>query len=193
MEPEVALAPAPEAGAILQRLEPIEAWMRTLTPRRQAALLQYTQTERSPVLSYLYASLLGMEAVGVDELEALVMARFHKRNHLAILEEEIKRTTEDLERVRQAAYPEDPDAKPLIRIGELPTKISYLAKELRGHVEAMARIQGMHDRRSLLLAGMDVLAKNLRKVYGRDATVWPAIEATVEASWADIEARHKAA
>jgi hypothetical protein len=186
-----ALAAAEPAGSILQRLEPIEAWIRTLTPRRQAALLQYTQAERSPVLSYLYASLLGMEEVGVDEWDAWVMSRFSKQNHLAILEEEIRSTALDLENVRQAAYPTD-GGKPLIRISELPTKISYLAKELRGHVEAMAKIQSMHDRRSLLLAGMDVLAKNLRKVYGRDATIWPAIEATVEASWADIEARHKA-
>jgi len=180
-----------EPPQLLQRLEPIEAWIRSLSPRRQAALLQYTQAERSPVLSYLYASLLGMEGVGVDEWDAWVMSRFSKQNHLAILEAEIRRTADDLEAVRRAAYPED-DSKPLIRIGELPTKISYLAKELRGHVEAMAKIQGLHDRRSLLLAGMDVLTKNLRKVYGRDATVWPAIEATVEASWADIESRHKA-
>ena len=187
------LAVAEPAAPVLQRLEPIEAWIRSLSPRRQAALLQYTQAERSPVLSYLYASLLGMEAVGVDEWEAWVMGRFSKQNHLAVLEEEIRRTAEDLENVRKAAYPDDPDEKPRIRIGELPTKISYLAKELRGHVETMAKIQSMHDRRSLLLAGMDVLAKNLRKVYGRDQTIWPAIEATVEASWADIEARHKAA
>jgi hypothetical protein len=188
----VDLAVAEPAAPVLQRLEPIEAWIRSLSPRRQAAVLQYTQAERSPVNSYLYASLLGMEAVGVDEWEAWVMARFQRTNHLAILENEIQRTTEDLEQVRAAAYPED-GGKPQIRISELPTKISYLAKELRGHVETMAKIQSMHDRRSLLLAGMDVLAKNLRKVYGRDATIWPAIEATVEASWADIEARHKAA
>lgn len=193
MEPEVTLAPVDEGGAVLQRLEPIEAWMRTLSPRRAAALLQYTQAERSPVLSYLYASLLGMEGVGVDEWDAWCLRRFRRRNHLAILEEEVGRLYEDLEKLRQAAYPIDPGAKPLIRIGELPTKVSYLQKELRGHIETMARMQALHDRRSLLLAGMDVLAKNLRKVYGRDATVWPAIEATVEASWADIEARHKAA
>lgn len=185
------LAPVAEAGALLQRIEPIEGWIHTLTPRRQAALLQYTQGERSPVLSYLYASLLGMEGVGVDEWEAWVMAQFSKSNHLAILEQEIVRTTNDLEEVRKAAYPED-GGRPTIRISELPTKISYLAKELRGHIEVIGKLQTMHDRRSLLLAGMDVLTKNLRKVYGRDATVWPAIEATVEASWADIEARHKA-
>jgi hypothetical protein len=180
-----------EPSPLLQRLEPIESWIHTLSPRRQAALLQYTQGERSPVLSYLYASLLGMEGIGVDEWEAWVMTRFSKANHLAILEEEIRQTSNDLEQVRLAAYPEH-GGKPTIRISELPTKISYLAKELRGHIEVMGKIQSMHDRRSLLLAGMDVLTKNLRKVYGRDATVWPAIEATVEASWADIEARHKA-
>jgi hypothetical protein len=192
MADDIVVAPQ-EGQPLLQRLEPIEAWIRSLSPRRQAAVLQYTQAERSPVLSYLYASLLGMEGIGVDEWEAWVLRRFRKMDHLALLEAEIARLQSDLDNLREAAYPLDPDAKPKIRIGELPTKVSYLARELRGHIETMTKMQSMHDRRSLLLAGVDVLSKNLRKVYGRDATIWPAIEATIEASWADIETRHKAA
>lgn len=187
-EAAATLAPAP---SLLQRRAPIEAWIESLSPRKRAALLQYVQLERSAVNSYLYASMLGLDCVGVDEWEAWVMARCPKLDYRAVLEGEIVNMQKDIVELRLAAHPKDGD-KPSIRLGDLPTKISYLNKEIRQHSESLAKDQAIHDRRSLLLAGMSVLVKNLRKVYGRDGSVWPAIEAVVEASWADIEARHKA-
>ena len=78
-----------------------------------------------------------------------------------------------------------------IRLGDAPTKISYLSKELRGHIEHLSREVNAHDRRSMLLAGVEITSKSLRKVFGRDANVWPAIEATVESVFAEIEAKHQ--
>jgi len=43
----------------------------------------------------------------------------------------------------------------------------------------------------MLLAGVEITSKMLRKVFGRDTNVWPAIEATVESVFAEIEAKHQ--
>jgi hypothetical protein len=77
-----------------------------------------------------------------------------------------------------------------LRLSEAPTKLSYLSRELRGHIEHLSKEVNTHDRRALLLAGVEIVSKNLRKIFGRNGSVWPAIEATLEATYADIEARH---
>jgi hypothetical protein len=181
-------AEAAEA-VLLQQGDPIVNWLNTLSPRRRAALLQYTASERSPVLSYLYASMLGLEGAGVEDWEAFVLAHYDKQDHRAILDSEIRKLKGDIENIRHAVTEEGGKK---IRIGEMPTKVAYLQRELRGHIEQLSKETVLHDRRSLLLAGVDVAAKFLRKVYGKDGSVWPAIEATLEAAWSDIEQRHGA-
>ncbi|MGB7565853.1 MAG: hypothetical protein WBM08_14025, partial [Prochlorococcaceae cyanobacterium] len=57
--------------------EPIEAWLDSISERKRAAVLAYTAAERSPVLSYLYASMLGLE-IGIDDFEAWISRRWDK-------------------------------------------------------------------------------------------------------------------
>jgi hypothetical protein len=174
------------ATAILQdRGDPTEEWLRGLPDRKAAAILQYTAQERSPVLSYLYASLLGYEG-SVDDWDAFVLGRFDKFDHRKTLEREARSLETDIGTIREAVE------MGKIRVGDGPTKISYLSRELRGHIETLSKDQLLHDKRSLLLAGVEVTSKMLRKVFGKDGSVWPAIEAALEGAWADIEDRHKA-
>lgn len=163
---------------------PIEAWLERIDERRRAAVLQYAAAERSPVLSYLYAALLGMDA-SVDQWEAFVAQRWKKLDHRAILESEIMALHSDIAGIRDAVE------TGAIRQGDAPTKLAYLSKELRGHIEHLSREVTTHDRRSLILAGVEISSKLLRKVFGRDSAVWPAIEATLESAWADIEHKHQ--
>jgi hypothetical protein len=174
------------AMAVLQdQGDPTETWLRELPDRKAAAILQYTAQERSPVLSYLYASLLGYDG-SVDDWEAFVIARFDKLDHRKLLEAETMRLQEDIGSIREAIE------MGKIRVGDGPTKISYLSRELRGHIETLAKDQLLHDKRSLLLAGVEVASKMLRATFGKDGSVWPAIEATLEGAWAAVEDRHKA-
>lgn len=152
--------------------------------RRRSSVLQYAAGERSAVLSYLYAALLGCDA-SVDEWEAFVQSRWQKLDHRALLETEIMALHDDIARLRQQVE------EGHLRATDAATKISYLSKELRGHIEQIGREVSVHDRRSLLLAGVEISSKLLRKVFGRDTNVWPAIEATLESAWADIEAKHQ--
>jgi hypothetical protein len=124
-----------------------------------------------------------MEA-SIDDWEAFAIGRWKKLDHRAILETEIMALHDDISEIRLAVE----EGK--IRLSDSPTKISYLSKELRGHIEHLSREVNLHDRRSMLLAGVEITAKNLRKVFGRDANVWPAIEATLEGCFADIDAKH---
>jgi hypothetical protein len=185
---------APKEGAAMEEIlssalrppvHPVEAWLQTLSERKRSAMLQYTAAEKSTVLSYLYASALGHQG-SIDDWEAWVNRKWNKLDHRAILENEIASLKTDIDGIRTAV--EDK----VIKRGDAPTKISYLSKELRGHIETLSRDITSHDRCSLILAGVEVASKMLRKVYGRDASAWPAIESCLDAAWADIESRHKA-
>jgi hypothetical protein len=168
---------------LVRHEQPVDAWLSSLPERKRSAALQYAAGERSVVASYLYCSLLGLDA-SIDDWEAFVLQRWKKLDHRAILETEIMALHNDIGEIRRAVE----EGK--IRLGDSPTKISYLSKELRGHIEHLSREVNTHDRRSMLLAGVEITSKALRKVFGRDANVWPAIEATVESVFADIEAKH---
>lgn len=172
------------SAELVRRESPVDTWLHELPERKRAAALQYAAGERSIVTSYLYCSLLGLEA-SIDDYEAWALQRWKKLDHRAILETEIMSLHDDIGEIRRAVE----EGK--IRLGDAPTKISYLSKELRGHIEHLAREVNVHDRRTLLLAGVEITAKSLRKVFGRDANVWPAIEAVVESVFADIEAKHQ--
>lgn len=168
---------------LVRHEQPVDAWLSSLPERKRSAALQYAAGERSVVASYLYCSLLGLDA-SIDDWEAFVLQRWKKLDHRAILETEIMALHDDIAEIRRAVE----EGK--IRLSDSPTKVSYLSKELRGHIEHLSREVNTHDRRSMLLAGVEITSKALRKVFGRDANVWPAIEATVESVFADIEAKH---
>ena len=170
---------------LVKHEQPVEAWLTALPERKRSAVLQYAAGERSIVSSYLFCSLLGLEA-SIDDWEAFALQRWKKLDHRAILETEIMALHDDISEIRRAVE----EGK--IRLADSPTKISYLSKELRGHIEHLSREVSSADRRSMLLAGVEITSKALRKVFGRDTNVWPAIEATLEAAFADIEARHRA-
>ena len=178
---------------------PVESWLQSLSERKRSVVLQYAATERSVVLSYLYAALLGMEA-SIDDWEAFALARWKKLDHRAILESEIVQLHEDLAELRQLADSsrlEEDDGgyggrgRRAKTKDDVATRIAYLSKELRGHIEHLSKETSAHDRRSLLLAGVEITGKMLKKVFGRDSNVWPAIEAALESAWADIEAKHQ--
>jgi dGTP triphosphohydrolase len=166
--------------ALVKHESAVEGWLSSLPERKRSAALQYAAGERSIVASYLYCALLGM-----DDWEAYAISRWKKLDHRAILETEIMALHDDISEIRRAVE----EGK--IRLGDAPTKISYLSKELRGHIEHLSREVNAHDRRSMLLAGVEITSKMLRKVFGRDTNVWPAIEATVESVFAEIEAKHQ--
>lgn len=163
--------------------QPIEAWLERIPERKRSAVLQYAAAERSPVLSYLYASMLGLPA-SVDDWEAFLITRYKKLDHRAVLESEIMSLYDDIAKIRDAV-----DAGS-INLRDAPTKLSYLSRELRGHIEHLSKEVGTHDRRALLLAGVEITSKMLRKVFGKNSAVWPAIEASLESVWADIDSRH---
>ena len=170
-------------SSLIQQKNPVESWLATLPEYRRSVVLGYVREERSLVLSYLYASLLGLEAP-IDEWEAWTTRHFKKLDHRAILETEIVELHKDIGNIRQMV--EDGT----MRAGDAPTKISYLSKELRGHIEHLSKEISSHDRGTLLLAGVEIASKALRKVFGKDGSVWPAVEAAMESAWAEIEAKH---
>lgn len=165
----------PTRAQLMRTEAPIEAWIDTLEERQQAAVLEFTREEPSTVLSYLYASLLGVPC-SVDQWDAWVKIRCPKTDHRRILNDEITQLKVDLAEIRDKVPPRDQ-----------PTKIAYLSKELRGHIEHLSKEAQLTDRRSLLLAGVDVMLKHLKKVYGHDGQTWPAIEAIAEAAFAEID------
>ncbi len=180
------------AAELQLHTRPVEGWLAGLGERKRSVVLQYAAAERSVVLSYLYATMLGME-VSIDDWEAFVVGRWKKLDHRAILESEIVQLHQDLADLRRLAE-EGGAAGQGGRSkskDDVATRIAYLSKELRGHIEHLAKEVGAHDRRTLVLAGVEITGKMLRKVFGRDANVWPAIEAALESAWADIEAKHQ--
>lgn len=170
---------------LVRRESPIDTWLTGLPERKRSAALQYAAAERSIVTSYLYLSMLGLEA-SIDDYEAWALRRWRKLDHRAILETEIMSLHDDIAAVRQAV------TEGKLRLSESPRKLADLSKELRSHIEYLAKEVNLHDRRTLLLAGVELTSKMLRKVFGRDAKVWPAIEAVVESTFAEIEAKHQA-
>lgn len=179
---EASLAARP-GGIIQQRAHPIEAWLDSLPERKRSAVLAYTATERSPVLSFLYASLLGHQG-SPDDWEAWIRRRWDKLDTRLLLENEVVALQQDIAHLRQLV--EEGKA----RAGDMSNRIAFLSRELRGHKDSLDKEQSVHDRRALLLAGVEIASKMLRKVYGRDGAIWPVIEACLEGAWADIEERH---
>lgn len=173
-----------EQAALVRRREPVEAWLATLSEHHRSAVLEYAAGERSVVLSYLYASLLGLE-LSIDLWEEWLIRRYRKLDHRAILETEIMALTDDISKMREQAD------RGGVRRSEASTKIAYLTRELRGHIEHMSKEVGVHDRRTLLIAGVELTAKQLKKVFGRNAQMWPAIEAVLEAVFTEIEVKHQ--
>lgn len=169
---------------LITRESPVETWLVSLPERKRSAVLQYAAGERSIVTAYLYCSMLGMD-VSIDDYEAWSLKRWRKLDHRAILETEIMALHDDIAEVRRAVE------TGALRRSESPRKIADLSKELRGHIEYLAKEVNVHDRRTLLLAGVELTSKMLRKVFGRDAKAWPAIEAVIESVFAEIEAKHQ--
>ena len=177
---------------------PVDAWLDTLDEAKQAAVLEYAAAERSVVLGYLYARMLGLGA-SIDEFEGWANRRWKRLDHEAILETEIVSLQMDLQNLRAEVTQEGPTAmdfgdegRPRKRrktVEDIATKISYLSKELRAALESLRAHRTLQDRRALLLAGVEVTRKYLAKVYGRDATVWPAIEAILESAYAEIDGK----
>jgi len=172
------------SAELVKRESPVETWLHELPERKRSAALQYAAGERSIVTSFLYCSLLGMEA-SIDDYEAWAIQRWKKLDHRAILETEIMALHDDIAEIRRAVE----EGK--IRQSESPRKIADLSKELRGHIEYLGKLVNSSDKRSLLLAGVEITSKSLRKVFGKDAMVWPAIEAVVESVFAEIEAKNQ--
>jgi len=171
---------------LVTRNSPVDTWLKALPERKRSAALQYAAGERSIVASYLYCSLLGME-VSIDDWEAWAIQRWKKLDHRALLETEIMALHNDISDIRADVI----EGK--LRRSESPRKIADLSKELRGHIEHLSREVNLHDRRTLLLAGVEMASKALRKVFGRDANVWPAVEAVIESVFAEIDAKHSGA
>ena len=173
-----------ESRALLRRdSDPVGAWLDSVNERTRSVVLQYGASERSPVISYLYASLLGYPG-SVDQWEAFCYRTFDRLDTRGLLQSEVVKLQDDLNELRRLGE------EGRLRAGESATKVSYLSRELRGHIELLAKEQTIHDRRSLLLAGVEIAGKMLRKVFGRDGATWPAIEATLEACFAEIGERH---
>lgn len=184
---------------LVQRDSPVEAWLDGLDEAKQSAVLEYAAAERSAVLGYLYARMLGLEA-SIDEYEAWASRRWKRLDHEAILETEIVSLQMDLQHLRAEVSQEGAsggndwgdEGQPRKRrktVEDIATKISYLSKELRAAIESLRTHRALQDRRALLLAGVEVTRKYLAKVYGRDATIWPAIEAVLESAYADIDSK----
>ena len=145
------------SAELVKRESPVETWLHELPERKRSAALQYAAGERSIVTSFLYCSLLGMEA-SIDDYEAWAIQRWKKLDHRAILETEIMALHDDISEIRRAVE----EGK--IRMGDAPTKISYLSKELRGHIEHLSREVNMHDRRP----DIGVTAKDFLEHLARD-------------------------
>lgn len=177
---------------------PVDAWLDSLDEAKQAAVLEYAAAERSVVLGYLYARLLGLEA-SIDEFETWSNRRWRRLDHEAILETEIVALQMDLQNLRASVTQEGPDGididdngRPQRRkktVDDIATRISYLSREMRASLESLRAHRTLQDRRALLLAGVEVTRKYLAKVYGRDATIWPAIEAILESAYAEIDSK----
>jgi len=171
--------------SLLVRSErPVEAWLETIPRERASAVINFAAHERSVVLSYLYASMMGME-VPIDQWEGWARERLDKLDHRAILESEIVQLQKDLSALRLMIE----EGK--MRRGDGPTKIAYLSRELRGHVEHLSKDLTAHDRKSLLLGGIEVAGRYLRKVFGSNAAVYPAIEEALQAAWSEIEFKNQ--
>lgn len=179
-------AEPPVIGSSLLQLNqrPVEHWLETTDERRRSAVLNYATHERSAVVSYLYASLLGMPA-SINEWETFVLKTYDKLDHRAILESEIVALHSDITNIRELCK----EGK--MKAGDAPTKLAFLSRELRGHVEQISKDGNLHDRRALLLAGVDLSMKYLKKTLGQDQRIWPVIEATLEAAFADVEEKNR--
>jgi hypothetical protein len=165
---------------LVKHERPVDAWLATLPADRQSTVIQFATFERSIVLSYLYASMLGME-VSIEDWEGWARERLDKLDHRGILESEIIALQDDIASIRAAVE----EGK--IRLGDGPTKISYLSRELRGHIEHLSKEMAAHDRKALLTAGIEIAGKYLRKVFGKNSAVMPSIEAALEAAWSEVE------
>jgi len=162
---------------------PVQGWLDRQEERRRLAILRMAERERSVVASYLYAALLGLEEP-IDIYEEWVNLRFERIPLRNQLEDEIASLGNDLAALREFCG-NDPK-----RVADMATKISYLTKELRGHVDQIEKMQAVLDRRALLLAGVEQTARLLRKAFGKQAHIWEAIEPALEASWSEIESKH---
>lgn len=172
------------AKAELVRHErPVEAWLQAVDEPIRAAVMEKAAAERSVVLSYLFASALGMEA-SIDEWEQFVLLTWPRLSHNELLDAEIEKLRSDIDGLRNRIS----GGGSFGRTNPYGT-ISLLSRELRGHIEHLSKVQAVTERRALILAGVEITAKTLRKALGTEP-LWPAIEAAIEAVWADVEARH---
>lgn len=162
---------------------PVQFWLDSQVERRRLAVIRMAERERSIVLSYLYAALLGLPEP-IDVWEEWVKLRFERLDTATMLQDELGRLETDLACLREHCAG-DPR-----KTADFSTKISYLTKELRGHADQLEKMQAVLDRRALLLAGVEQTGRLLRKTFGKQENLWEAIEATLEAGWAEIESKH---
>lgn len=81
------------------------------------------------------------------------------------------------------------DARALISTGALEPKegysrIAFLSKELRGHLNEVDKMARILDRRGLILAGADRVMRELRGIFAGSAEMESALAKAFKAVWA---------
>lgn len=169
---------------LVQNEHPVEAWLSRTEERTSTAVLNYAKTARSSVDGYLYARMLGLDAT-IEQWDVYFCKRFKKLDYDSILDSEVMALMNDIAELRRLV------AEGAVRATDMATKLSYLQKELRGHIDTLSSLRTQHDKRSLILFGVTETAAKLKKTLGRMPSIWPAVEAALEGAFAEIEFKNQ--
>lgn len=157
----------------------VAAWVAELPAAKREAFLDACEHTQSVVELWLYAGVLDFP-LPFESLQAYAEEKFPKVSRRAILAAEVEQLQGDLAELRLAR--ERLEVKPDVAV----QRITQLTKELRAHLKAIDDITRAIERRGLLLAGADRLARDLMRTFQKDERIREPLEAAIDAAWLEI-------
>jgi len=160
----------------MEAVRSVRAWVAELSPAKREAFLDACEHTFSPVELWLYARTLGLEQP-FEDLQAYATTVHPQVSRRRALQAEVVQIQNDLRGLRTAA------AALQVKPDVATARITQLTKELRAHIKAIDDMTNRVERRGLILAGADKLARELQRTFQGDERFEEPLEAAIEAAW----------
>jgi len=155
----------------------VASFLRMLEDADRELFVDTVETATSPIEIWTLATVMGYRG-SMGDLIAWANELYPRMDRRQTLLEEATNLKQDIENARVLITTGALDAK------EGYSRIAFLSRELRGHLNEADKMSRTQDRRGLILAGADRVMRELRGIFAGSSEMESALARAFKAVWA---------